>query len=119
MNEQPAPRVTVTLPGGGATEGRLHARQQDAAGRWLYQVTVELPSDLVHPIDGEDYSQVVTDRAGTTGWVLQTFPAGHAVVQEATCWVLSGHLAVMDGEQAANLIAHERAEACDVCKPSP
>ncbi|MGW6741690.1 DUF6233 domain-containing protein [Streptomyces sp. NPDC055025] len=119
MTEHSAPRVTVTLPGEHVTEGRLHARRQDADGRWWYQVTVELPSDLVHPIDSEDYSQVVTDRAAATGWVLQTFPAGHAVVHEATCWVPSGHLAAVDGERAADLIAGGRAEACDVCKPTP
>ncbi|SCG06704.1 hypothetical protein GA0115259_110513 [Streptomyces sp. MnatMP-M17] len=114
-----APRVTVTLPGGRVTEGRLHARRRDADGRWQYQVTVELPSGLVHPIAGEDYSQVVTDRAGATGWVLQTFPAGHAVVHEAGCWVPSGHLGAASREQAADLIARGRAEPCDVCKPEP
>ncbi|WP_405987746.1 hypothetical protein [Streptomyces sp. NBC_00872] len=76
MNESLGLRVTVMLPGGRITEGRLHGRRRDADG-WWYDVSVELPVDTVRPIAGEDNDGVPTVRGGSPtgpGWVLQAPP---------------------------------------------
>ncbi|MFE7394533.1 DUF6233 domain-containing protein [Streptomyces sp. NPDC057582] len=124
MSEQPAPRVTVTLPGGRAVAGRLHARRQDA-GQWLYEVSIEVPAAAVLPVDGEDYGQVPTERAGgRPEWVLQALPQDTPdqralVLHSADCWAAQGRLTPASGSEAAIFVQHGWATACDVCKPTP
>ncbi|MEV0041220.1 DUF6233 domain-containing protein [Streptomyces sp. NPDC050804] len=51
--------------------------------------------------------------------MTQTLPAGRIVVHEADCWVASGRLTAASAEQVTDMITGGRAEACDVCKPTP
>lgn len=117
------PRVTVTLPAG-VIEGRLNARRQDADGRWWYQVTLTVPADTVHPIDGQDYSQVPTERAAGPRWILQTLrhdsPKQRALIlHTAGCWAAEGRLTACDDTQARIFLREGWATACDVCHPDP
>ncbi|MFB6783152.1 DUF6233 domain-containing protein [Streptomyces sp. NPDC056352] len=125
MSEQPAPRVTVTLPGGRAVAGRLHARRRDAEGQWVYAVSIEVPAEAVRPVDGEDYGQVPTERAGDRPeWVLQALPQDTPnqralVLHRAGCWAAQGRLTRASDSEAAIFVQHGWATACDVCKPTP
>lgn len=120
-----APRVTVTLPGARAVVGRLHARRRDADGQWVYEVSIDVPAAAVRPVDGEDYGQVPTDRAGgRPEWVLQALPQDTPdqralVLHKADCWAAQGRLTPASGSEARVFVQHGWATACDVCEPTP
>ncbi|MYZ36481.1 MULTISPECIES: DUF6233 domain-containing protein [unclassified Streptomyces] len=117
---EPGPRVTVTLPGGGTTEGRLHGRRRDADGRWWYEVSIAVPAAAARPIDGEDYTAVPTALDDADGWILQARPATKVLLlHRADCWATAGRLTPATTDQAADFIKHGWAEACDVCNPDP
>lgn len=124
MTEHPPPRVTVTLPGGHVTEGRLHARRRDTDGQWWYEVTIPIAAEAVRPIDGEDYSQVPTRRDDSPAWVLQALrhdtPKQRAlVVHRPDCWTGEGRLTPATSSEARFFLQHGWATPCDVCKPAP
>ncbi|MFE7712684.1 DUF6233 domain-containing protein [Streptomyces sp. NPDC057486] len=124
MSEQRvAPRVTVTLPGGRTVAGRLHARRQDADGQWVYEVSIDVPAAAVRPVDGEDYGQVRTERAGGR-WVLQALPQDTPdqdalVLHRADCRAAQGRLTPASDSEAAIFVQQGWATACDVCEPTP
>ncbi|MFV5997932.1 DUF6233 domain-containing protein [Streptomyces sp. NPDC056231] len=117
--------MTVTLPGGRAVAGRLHARRRDADGQWVYEVSIDVPAAAVRPVDGEDYDQVPTDRAGgRPEWVLQALPQDtpdqHALVLHSTdCRAAQGRLTRASGSEAAIFVQQGWATACAVCEPTP
>jgi hypothetical protein len=122
--EEPAPRVTVILPGGRTASARLHARRQDETGRWWYEVTLEIPADAVRPVDGEDYSAVPTERPLSKDWVLQALPNDNPkrrslVLHRPDCWAAQGRLEPANRDQAAVFLREGWATACDACKPDP
>ncbi|MFE7777625.1 DUF6233 domain-containing protein [Streptomyces sp. NPDC057445] len=124
MYEHLAPRVTVTLPGGRVTEGRLHARRQDSGGQWWFEVSLPMPAADVRPIDGENYSHVPTERHGSPAWVLQALrhdtPKRRALVlHRAACWAAEGRLTPASDMEAIAFLRHGWATACDACKPAP
>ncbi|WSQ15215.1 DUF6233 domain-containing protein [Streptomyces sp. NBC_01231] len=124
MPEKPAPRVTVTLPGGRVVHGHLHARRQDTDGRWWYEVSLSMPAAAVHPQDGEDYSHVPTEHAAGPQWVLQALrhdtPEKRALIlHRAGCWAAEGHLTPADDTQARIFLREVWATACDACHPAP
>jgi hypothetical protein len=124
VSEQPAPRITVTLPGGRTLDGHLHARRQRPDGTWWYEVTVEVPAGAVQPVDGEDYDQVPTEKADTRRWVLEALrhdtPDKRALVlHEAGCFAAVGRLTEADSKQAAIFLREGWATGCGVCKPEP
>lgn len=118
------PRVTVALPGGRAIPGRLSGRRRDADGRWWYEVAIAVPAAAVRPVDGEDYSQVPTERAPGKDWVLQPLPFDKPgkralVLHTVGCWAAKGRLEAVDSDMAAVFIKEKWATACEACEPEP
>ncbi|MFV5994919.1 DUF6233 domain-containing protein [Streptomyces sp. NPDC056231] len=118
--------MTVTLPGGRAVAGRLRARRRDADGQWAYEVSIDVPAAAVRPVDGEDYGQVPTERAGggRPEWVLQALPQDTPdqralILHRADCWAAQGRLTRASDREAAIFVQQGWATACDVCKPTP
>lgn len=120
----PDPRVTVTLPDGRIVDGCLLARRQDPDGRWWYRITADMPADTVRPIEGEDYSQVPTEKADGGRWVLQALrqdtPGKRSLVLHAAdCWAAEGRTEPATRDQARIFLREGWATACDVCEPQP
>ncbi|MFE3601372.1 DUF6233 domain-containing protein [Streptomyces sp. NPDC059142] len=122
MNDEVGPLVEVTLPGGRRVEGRLHARQQQTDGRWLYRVCVAVPAEAVTPVAGEDYQRVPTERAHRQ--VLEALrhdrPDHRALLLHTgeDCWAARGRLTPASPEQARAFIREGWATACDACRPA-
>lgn len=131
VSEHPAPRVTVTLPGGRTINGHLHARRQQTDGRWQYEVSVEVPAEAVRPVNGEDYSGVATTRAAppepqyvVDNGLPPVDGKPRLELHVAGCWVIDRRAgarvtAVADARQARGLLRFEDTVACEACRPEP
>jgi hypothetical protein len=124
VSDEARRRVTVTLPGGHAVEGSLEARRQEADGRWVYRVCLDVPAAVVRPVEGQDYAGVPTERAER--WVFEALRHDRADKRAlvlhtgADCWTAQGRLTpVTPRKQVAIFLREGWATACEVCKPDP
>ncbi|MGW0821903.1 DUF6233 domain-containing protein [Streptomyces sp. NPDC002845] len=115
----------VTLPGGHTVEGRLQARRQEADGRRVYRVVLDVPAGAVAPVAGQDYADVPTERIVAEQWALEALrhdrPEKHAPVLHTGegCWAAQGRLTPALPEQVAFFLKHGWATPCEVCQPEP
>jgi hypothetical protein len=130
VSEQPAPRITVTLPDGRTLDGHLHTRRQRRDGQWWYEVAVEVPAAAVQPVDGEDYDQVPTERAEppepryVVDNALPPIDGKRRLrLHTAGCWAIPkgrpGTRVVENAAQARAMLQFDDTEVCGVCKPEP
>lgn len=117
--------MTVALPGGRMVEGSLQARRQEADGRWVYEVCLDVPAAAVRPVKGQDYSGVPTERAVIERWVVEAMrhdrPENRAVVLHTgeDCWAAQGRLTPASTDQAKIHLREGWATRCEVCQPDP
>lgn len=83
-----------------------------------------MPAAAVQPVEGEDYTQVPTERAPGKEWVLQSLPSDRpeqraVVLHKVGCWAAKKRLEAVDSDMAAIFIKEGWATACEGCEPDP
>lgn len=139
------PLVDVRLPDGQHLYAVVKGRLRETDGSWWYRLQIHLPSavetrgrrseepapvDFVaaaascDPVDGQDYRQVPTERAGhTPDWRIEepayygadTGPA--LVVHRGDCHAVRDVSRPATAEQARTALERHGAAPCEVCRP--
>jgi len=142
--QQVGPRVRVTLPDGQTVDAILHLRVQEEDRTWwcvvelpLYDkvelarkysaqpapVIFDAPTTACAPIDGEDYSEVPTERRWEPPmWSIEqrgiTLEEGpRLVVHRVGCRAGGRRRTRVYWAQARTALEQDGAEACGACHP--
>ncbi|MEC3994031.1 DUF6233 domain-containing protein [Actinacidiphila sp. DG2A-62] len=102
-------------------DARLLERRQTPDGSWNYVVAVEVPADVVQPIQGESYDLVPTWRP----WILHAPWMGRpGILHAAGCPSAGGPRGIglrgLTTPQARQVLAAEPDTIrCELCRPEP